>query len=191
MNNKITSMVCMGVFALGMTSAASANIINVLFGSSGASTDTVNYTFTSSASSNTATFDSAVFNVGGSVTEYTSANYNLVLGSSGVGGSVIGGPGNSLFDVFSLSGGEPIIRMSFDGEFNFTNGLADVFFYNDFAMLTGDFEVNYSSPLLTGNGLSLNTLIVSTTVSAVPVPAAVWLFGSGLIGLAGVARRKA
>ncbi|MEN8108052.1 MAG: VPLPA-CTERM sorting domain-containing protein, partial [Pseudomonadota bacterium] len=25
----------------------------------------------------------------------------------------------------------------------------------------------------------------------VPVPAAVWLFGSGLIGLAGVARRKA
>ena len=27
-------------------------------------------------------------------------------------------------------------------------------------------------------------------VSAVPVPAAVWLFGSGLIGLAGVARRR-
>lgn len=29
------------------------------------------------------------------------------------------------------------------------------------------------------------------TVSAVPVPAAVWLFGSGLLGLVGVARRKA
>ena len=28
------------------------------------------------------------------------------------------------------------------------------------------------------------------TVSAVPVPAAVWLFGSGLAGLAGMARRK-
>jgi hypothetical protein len=27
-------------------------------------------------------------------------------------------------------------------------------------------------------------------VSAVPVPAAVWLFGSGLIGLVGIARRK-
>jgi hypothetical protein len=26
---------------------------------------------------------------------------------------------------------------------------------------------------------------------AVPVPAAVWLFGSGLLGLIGVARRKA
>jgi hypothetical protein len=30
-----------------------------------------------------------------------------------------------------------------------------------------------------------------STVSAVPVPAAVWLFGSGLVGLIGVARRKA
>ncbi len=29
-----------------------------------------------------------------------------------------------------------------------------------------------------------------TTVSAVPVPAAAWLFGSGIIGLAGLARRK-
>ncbi|VAW61898.1 hypothetical protein MNBD_GAMMA11-765 [hydrothermal vent metagenome] len=28
------------------------------------------------------------------------------------------------------------------------------------------------------------------TISAVPVPAAVWLFGSGLIGLTGIARRK-
>ncbi|UCB54105.1 MAG: VPLPA-CTERM sorting domain-containing protein [Thiotrichales bacterium] len=31
----------------------------------------------------------------------------------------------------------------------------------------------------------------SMTVNAVPVPAAVWLFGSGLIGLIAVARRKA
>ena len=30
----------------------------------------------------------------------------------------------------------------------------------------------------------------SFTVSAVPVPAAVWLFGSGLLGLVGIARRK-
>lgn len=32
--------------------------------------------------------------------------------------------------------------------------------------------------------------VQSGDVSAVPVPAAVWLFGSGLIGLIGVARRK-
>ena len=34
-----------------------------------------------------------------------------------------------------------------------------------------------------------NSMTVSS-ISAVPVPAAVWLFGSGLIGLIGVARRK-
>ena len=40
---------------------------------------------------------------------------------------------------------------------------------------------------------ALNAVIDNVTVdavSAVPVPAAVWLFGSGLLGLVGVARRK-
>ena len=35
------------------------------------------------------------------------------------------------------------------------------------------------------------TLSYSAAVNAVPVPAAVWLFGSGLLGLVGIARRKA
>ena len=35
--------------------------------------------------------------------------------------------------------------------------------------------------------VSVGTTIV---VSAIPVPAAVWLFGSGLLGLVGIARRK-
>jgi len=34
-------------------------------------------------------------------------------------------------------------------------------------------------------------LVGVADLSAVPVPAAVWLFGSGLIGLLGVARRRA
>lgn len=38
--------------------------------------------------------------------------------------------------------------------------------------------------------LSLNSWRLDVTTSVVPVPAAVWLFGSGLIGLATVARRK-
>ena len=52
---------------------------------------------------------------------------------------------------------------------------------------------------LFGNGSQLNLdesnnfygwAVRSGDVSAVPVPAAVWLFGSGLIGLVGLARRK-
>lgn len=38
--------------------------------------------------------------------------------------------------------------------------------------------------------LSHQAPYASFEVSAVPVPAAVWLFGSGLLGLAGIARRK-
>jgi hypothetical protein len=40
-----------------------------------------------------------------------------------------------------------------------------------------------------GSGASVDTFTLN--VGAVPVPAAVWLFGSGLLGLVGVARRKA
>ena len=37
----------------------------------------------------------------------------------------------------------------------------------------------------------VDNVSIKADVSAVPVPAAVWLFGSGLLGLIGVARRKA
>ena len=57
---------------------------------------------------------------------------------------------------------DPVIRIDPDFEF------AD------------QFALNYSIPEIT------NTLVMST----VPIPAAVWLFGSGLIGLIGIARRK-
>ena len=42
---------------------------------------------------------------------------------------------------------------------------------------------------VSGN-LNFNPTINSITVSSVPVPAAVWLFGSGLLGFIGIARRK-
>jgi hypothetical protein len=49
---------------------------------------------------------------------------------------------------------------------------------------------------VSGSGLSLRTTAFLWTIDgidppAVPVPAAAWLFGSGLIGLAGAARRRA
>ena len=46
---------------------------------------------------------------------------------------------------------------------------------------------------LTGPGMDADydDMLVRAEFSAVPVPAAVWLFGSGLLGLIGIARRKA
>ena len=60
-----------------------------------------------------------------------------------------------------------------------------------FSDIVGDFEIKSIAMLvLTENGIftdSVNQNFIIT--SAVPVPAAVWLFGSGLIGLIGIARR--
>lgn len=41
-----------------------------------------------------------------------------------------------------------------------------------------------------GVNVDFDNITITTDVSAVPVPAAVWLFGSGLVGLVGMARRK-
>lgn len=57
-------------------------------------------------------------------------------------------------------------------------------------------ESTYCVELTIGNTCANGTNAYSSSagvwsVSAVPVPSAVWLFGSGLIGLIGLARRKA
>ncbi|MFV9616779.1 MAG: VPLPA-CTERM sorting domain-containing protein [Gammaproteobacteria bacterium] len=55
-------------------------------------------------------------------------------------------------------------------------------------MMTGDLCMTGHS---LGGTMGATPLDLIITPSAVPVPAAVWLFGSGLLGLVGVARRKA
>jgi len=54
-------------------------------------------------------------------------------------------------------------------------------------MLGPDYTANFNS--VQGGVGNAGTYLVRTSV--VPVPAAAWLFGSGLLGLIGVARRKA
>lgn len=53
------------------------------------------------------------------------------------------------------------------------------------------FTYGSGNQAITGKGVQLGVWAVrSGDVSAVPVPAAVWLFGSGLLGLGGMVRRK-
>ena len=59
---------------------------------------------------------------------------------------------------------------------------------------TGAFALTWSTPvslLVYGQTISsIATVSLSGTATPVPVPAALWLLGSGLLGLAGVARRR-
>jgi hypothetical protein len=63
------------------------------------------------------------------------------------------------------------------------------------ASATGGITLQFNSTCGAGAGcfadFYIDNVSISADVSAVPVPAAVWLFGSGLLGLVGVARRKA
>ena len=80
---------------------------------------------------------------------------------------------------------------------------------NNAAIYSSDityYNTSYPRPMVsfaTSNGLSRftivgygyglpegNTIFGGVQVSTVPIPAAAWLFGSGLIGLVGLARRK-
>lgn len=99
------------------------------------------------------------------------------------------------------------------GNIDNLNGLLDGIMVNTFADVTGDFVVASIEMQAISEGTSLLSLteyalnpwasggslinpdfadgcVSVTAVTAVPVPAAVWLFGSGLLGLVGVAKQK-
>lgn len=84
-----------------------------------------------------------------------------------------------------------------DGTIDF-GGPIDTYVYTYQWDLTGQsvssFSVNWGQLVHTGViALQLeqsDTFTASSEIAAVPVPAAVWLFGSGLLGLAGVSRHR-
>jgi len=82
---------------------------------------------------------------------------------------------------------------------NTMTGIVDQMVYGDCAptglmgpMMTGNMCMTGHSATIPGylGTMDGEPLSLTITPSAVPVPAAVWLFGSGLLGLVGVARRK-
>lgn len=71
--------------------------------------------------------------------------------------------------------------------FAITDGIADNWFEATAAVQTAPNTSNYEVTF--ANGVS-QVYSFDAIPTVVPVPAAVWLFGSGLIGLVGLARRK-
>jgi len=93
--------------------------------------------------------------------------------------------------IFSLSSGTfqfTILGASFSDTKNPAllafYGLPDVLY-------TGGLNLSFSTDATMGVDFTTSSLgSGGITNQAVPVPAALWLFGSGLVGLAGLARRK-
>ena len=117
------------------------------------------------------------------------------------GGGYATGDTMKLGALGGLDGFTPNENVYFTLAFNANTmlGIVDQMVYGDCApaglmapMMTGDTCMTGHSDTLTGYFGTMGAYPVSLdiTPSAVPVPAAVWLFGSGLLGLVGVARRK-
>ena len=119
---------------------------------------------------------------GGYITVFSTDAYGMPAPSGTVDGSSIDVDLSSLrLDAHFLS--SDIELQPFSTPFD--SGLYDT--------STGEFELIWTNQI--GYGQFSADIIVSlsgylTTVSAVPVPAAVWLFGSGLLALVGFARRR-
>ena len=102
---------------------------------------------------------------------------NFVLNGSPTVDIGIGGI-NITFDVTSPSGAQLFIT----DPFNYSVNVGQ--------LSAGDW---YLTPIFYVDGVFDNTVYSIAplfTVTAVPLPAAIWLFGSGLVGLTGAVRRK-
>ena len=106
-------------------------------------------------------------------------NSNLIFG-----GSVINATETELSFDFNLAGNDYML---------FSGGTTELFWCMETA--AGGCNGPDSSEHIGVNAVAFYSVphtgeIVFATATVVPVPAAVWLFGSGLIGLVGFARRK-
>ena len=110
-------------------------------------------------------------------------------GSFGPGptsGGVLGGGTDPAFSAFGASA-----KFTFGG---LAEGATSAAFWFTHPLLDMSSNGTVAFPVGDGLAFSLSTTVgtsANATLQVIPVPAAVWLFGSGLVGLAGLARRRA
>ncbi|MBI3188891.1 MAG: VPLPA-CTERM sorting domain-containing protein [Gammaproteobacteria bacterium] len=182
----VTSMtITGGAFNMGTTNLGVAGCQIGGFGShqcitSGSTIDTDDGLFEGSASSSLV----GLSFFGSPVNAFTAAT------ATGAQPSITGNPlsGDATGSVLTMDVGSWYANWSGT---NFLQGPTGGMATGTYDSTTGAFTLSWSSLIVGGpfNGQIGNWNLVGT-VTAVPVPAAAWLFGSGLLGLAGVARRR-
>ena len=118
----------------------------------------------------------------------TPGSYSLdtVTGALGAGTGVVAADGVMNFDV-----GPGQVAGTIDFAYGATTGIRviNVWDVNPDGSLTTSVTPGMENGPFPGFNAAFD-LTASGLVNPIPVPAAVWLFGSGLLGLVGVARRK-
>jgi hypothetical protein len=142
----------------------------------------------------------ATFVIGTSADAYVDLAFSAAA-TDGVGDDLeiffVGANGHEFtVQLFSGSTGSSISSLSLGPQAGYTGFVTSTFADGIYSMgidigdfgLTGPVDV---IRLGLGDGYTANSSVVSFVGAAtvVPVPAAVWMFGSGLIGLVGIARR--
>ncbi len=128
---------------------------------------------------------------GGTQTLYTAAFNQDPNGVGPAAGNFLGGP--VPFGVVDTTAGTIQVNMSsvFADHGPMDQNLGAIAM-GTFDSLTGDYTMSWSSIMTQGMNMGqVVTFTFSGNATVVPVPAAVWLFLSGIIGLAAVARKKA
>lgn len=168
---KIFKMVMLGALVFSInTGIANAAII-------GGMGITGNYT----ANSTTLTLNTATG---------TSGTDDLSTVMFGTPGTIVNGvisydPFAPVFDVLQIGGWQlDLSTLTID-----PNSTTEKLKLNGTGWLFGDSGEVAATWTFSANSASSYSMSVTATV--VPVPAAVWLFGSGLLGLVGIARRRA
>ncbi|MEA1988225.1 MAG: hypothetical protein U9N57_03305 [Pseudomonadota bacterium] len=123
-------------------------------------------------------------------TLYTAATNQDPNGFGHAAGTFVGGPVPTGFVDLDLGTITVDLSGIFGDHFGADQSLAGIA-TGTYDAVTGAYEMSWTKTLTQGHTGEDLTLTFAGQASVVPVPAAAWLFGSGLLGLVGLARRKA
>ncbi len=177
----VRSVTISSIFCLSMLAANSANAALVNFSVDGEITDASSSYFGLSVGDTitaTGQYDDSPIGAGSMFVDFTFTYNNMEITV-----------GNTVFtDEMDVLGGASLYFL--DGNFDGLDYKATTNAFISYGYL-GRINPETGEPLsdFTGKGIAGNWIADSFQVTPVPVPAAVWLFGSGLLLLGGIGRK--